>query len=91
MDTVKGQSDSKFCVDNGNAGEQIWCYCDQVESGHMFGRDNAECLTELFNYTYLVISSAPKGTWYVQTVIKYHRLRKVLKRWQIPIDMYTEY
>ncbi|XP_045213619.2 uncharacterized protein LOC123564267 [Mercenaria mercenaria] len=46
------------------AGEEIYCYCEQVEHGKMIGCDNDDCEIQWFHYACVKIEKSPRGKWY---------------------------
>ncbi|KAL3885168.1 hypothetical protein ACJMK2_025263 [Sinanodonta woodiana] len=55
-----GESETSSCITN----EELWCFCNQVESGRMMCCDNDKCKLKWFHYLCLGISCAPRGKWY---------------------------
>ncbi|KAL3890954.1 hypothetical protein ACJMK2_003223 [Sinanodonta woodiana] len=55
-----GESETSSC----NTNEELWCFCNQVESGRMICCDNDKCKLKWFHYLCLGISCAPRGKWY---------------------------
>ena len=43
---------------------ELWCFCNQVESGKMIYCENDDCDIHWFHYLCLGISTAPRGKWY---------------------------
>ncbi|KAL3883718.1 hypothetical protein ACJMK2_029954 [Sinanodonta woodiana] len=57
---MAGESETSSC----NTNEELWCFCNQVESGRMICCNNDKCKLKWFHYLCLGISCAPRGKWY---------------------------
>lgn len=63
-------------------GEELFCYCQQVEHGKMVACDNSECEIEWFHYACVNIEKSPRGKWYCPDCRKLPQFKrqKVVKK-----------
>lgn len=50
--------------DEGDDGQQLYCYCNRVSFGNMIGCDDEACQKEWFHLQCVGLSTPPKGEWY---------------------------